>query len=124
MSSEKKLPLTALIVGAGAVQNAWVPVLRALQPHFDFPLTVDGANCFLARAVYLLRWWSTSPGEMAKDHLRACKASIDEIKRAICNEIRISQAAAELKIRPEFETVIDSMLLAHSQSFMLVTTNW
>ncbi len=124
IAAKKDRPVTALIVGAGAVENAWNPVFRALQPHFDFPLTADGANCFLARVVYLLRWWSSSPGDMAKEQLRLHKDFLGEIKKDICREIRISQAQGERKVRAECEAVIDSMLIAHSNSYMLVTTNW
>jgi hypothetical protein len=35
----------AFVVGAGAVENAWAPVLRALQPNVDFPLTVPLLPC-------------------------------------------------------------------------------
>ena len=51
----------ALVVGAGAVENAWAPVIRVLHPEFDFPLTADGANSVLARLIYLLRWWAGEP---------------------------------------------------------------
>jgi hypothetical protein len=121
---KRKLPVTALVVGAGAVENAWTPVFRALQPYFDFPLTADGANCFLARAVYLLRWYSSSPGELAKQPLTLHKTFFDKVKKAICAEIQASQQRRELKVRAEFEAIIDLLLLAHSNTFMLVTTNW
>ena len=98
MTNEKwKRPVTTLIVGAGAVENAWNPVLRALQSYFDFPLTADGANCFLARAVYLLRWWSSSPGEMAEQQLSLHKTFFDKLKKDICAEIQASQERGELK---------------------------
>ncbi len=117
-------PLTALIVGSGAVQNAWAPVIRVLQPHFDFPLTPDGANSFLARIVYLLRWYATSPGEDSARHLREFKAFLVELRAALCRERKLAQKQGELSVRPEFYSVVDQMLLAQSHSFMLVTTNW
>lgn len=120
----KKSDFTALIVGAGAVQNAWAPVLRALQPYYDFPLTSDGANSVLARIVYLLRWWSQNQSPVAEGQLKVHKELLVEIRRAISQELKAAQGQGELTVRPEFESVIDAMLMAHSTSFMLVTTNW
>jgi hypothetical protein len=110
-------------VGAGAVQNAWAPVLRAIQPDFGFPLTADGGNCVLARMIYLLRWWS-SVGDLGKEQLEAYKASLVELRTAICRELRLAQDRGELTVRPEFEKVVASLLVARSDSFILVTTNW
>lgn len=121
---ENKREVTALIVGAGAVQNAWAPVLRALQPYYDFPLTSDAANCIFARFVYLLRWYASSPMEVAKDHLAALKGQLAEMRSAICEELKTAQKQGELVVRPEFEAIVDSMLVARRMTFMLVTTNW
>jgi hypothetical protein len=120
----KKSDLTALIVGAGAVQNAWAPVLRVLQPYYDFPLTSDGANSVLARIVYLLRWWSQNPSPVAEGQLKEHKDLLFEIRRGISQELKAAQEHDELTVRPEFESIADTMLMAHSTSFMLVTTNW
>lgn len=116
--------MTALIVGAGAVENAWRPVLRALGPLYDFPLTEDGANCLLARVVYLLRWYSYDNSETGKVALAGLKKSLGEIKSAICTEIDKSEKKEELRVRKEFSSIVDEMLVKHSTTFMLVTTNW
>jgi hypothetical protein len=50
---------------------------------------------------------------MAKEQLRLHKALLAQIKKDVCKEIRISQEQAELKVREEFEAVIDSVLLRH-----------
>ena len=58
----------ALIVGAGAVQNAWQPILRALRPILIEELTAivkedptpDMANAYLAKLVNLMRWGHTN----------------------------------------------------------------
>jgi hypothetical protein len=71
--------MTALIVGAGAVQNAWAPILSALQPEIDFPLTPDGANCILARVVYMLRWCASLPDAVGKGKLEEYKNSLTHL---------------------------------------------
>ena len=114
----------AFIVGAGAVQNAWAPVLRAIQPNVDFPLTPDGANCFLARVVYMMRFCASAPEDMAKSELAAHKESLIQLRTAICRELRLAQEQGELVVRPEFETIVNAMILRYSHSLMVVTTNW
>lgn len=79
---------TALIVGVGAVENAWQPVLRAIQPFFDFSLSEDSADSFLARLVYVLRWWSMSPGDFAQEQLEKQLEVLASIRHAISDELR------------------------------------
>ncbi len=116
----------ALIVGAGAVKHSWEPVLRALQPHFDFPLSPDGANCFLARLVYLLRWYSSDTTEVGKEALDAGKQFLNDIRASICRELHVAQANDELMVRAEFSDIIDSFIVRKNRAvtLMLVTTNW
>jgi hypothetical protein len=78
----RKNMITALIVGAGAVENAWRPVLRALQPYYDFPLTEDGANCILARLIYLLRWYACDNSETGTMEVVELKKSRTHSRRA------------------------------------------
>ena len=120
----KQDTVTAVIVGAGAVENCWDPILRAVQRHWDFPLTIDGANCFLARLVYLLRWYASDPSELGPKALKEHRAFLNVIKKDICHELRRSQAQAEMRVRDEFEAVLDTTLFRYSSTFMLVSTNW
>jgi hypothetical protein len=120
----EKDTITALIVGAGAVENAWRPVLRALQPYYDFPLTEDGANCVLARLVYLLRWYASDSSDLGIKELAELKTFLVEIRNAICTEIDKSEKEKELHVRKEFASIVDEMLIRYSTTFMLVTTNW
>ena len=60
----------ALFVGAGAVKNAWSPIIKAVQPdYFKESLSADAATSGLARLVYNLRWFSNNPS----DALDKCK---------------------------------------------------
>ncbi|WP_409415732.1 hypothetical protein [Flavobacterium sp. PS2] len=50
-----------IIVGAGAVENAWNPVINAIKTFTDLTVDADGANGFFARLIYLLRFYSKIP---------------------------------------------------------------
>lgn len=89
---------SALIVGAGAVENAWYPIMRALQPFIPNLLKEDTANCYLARIVYILRYYSTSTVDVKESLLEEAKKSLKEIREAICRELKKSQQTNEIKI--------------------------
>ena len=114
----------ALVVGAGAVENAWAPVLRALQPYHDFQLTADGANSFLARLIFLIRWWASSDSPLFRAELAKHKKFLATIRQAICTELKLAETANEIRVRSDFEEIVKAMLIEHSREFMLVTTNW
>lgn len=114
----------ALVVGAGAVLNAWAPVLRALQPYFDFKLTADGANSVLARIVYLLRWWSKNTAPFAAEQFQVHKDLLRDIRESICRELMAAEESAEICTRPEFNSIVDYFLLQYCRRFTLITTNW
>jgi hypothetical protein len=111
----------ALIVGAGAVENSWAPVLRALQHYYEFPLTADGANSVLARIVYLLRWYASTNNEV---ELAATKQFLVEVRSRICEELRIAEATNEITIRQAFYRIIDRFVTVRTNKLMFVTTNW
>ncbi|MCC8363619.1 hypothetical protein LK996_11120 [Lysobacter sp. A6] len=113
--------MVALIVGAGAVQNAWAPVLRAVQPYYDFPLNGDGVNSFLARLVYLLRWFA-SIGDT--NELTKHKTFLAEVRQRICDELRDAEERGELSVRSSFESVVERFVVDRSNTFLLINTNW
>jgi hypothetical protein len=120
------LQKTAFIVGAGAVENAWQPVIRAIQPYFNFSLSEDSANCVLARLVYVLRFWALSPGDFAKKQLEKQLQTFANIRVALTDEIRAAEESGELRVRPQFAEVSDKFLITPttSFSFILINTNW
>lgn len=121
-------PKSALIVGAGAVQHAWSPVIRALQTEFDFPIDGDSANSFFARLVYLLRWWYSTPdNELTRTNQKLHLDYLNLLKSRITQELLDAQSAGELAVRPQLYSVIDHFLIPDrnkNASFMLVNTNW
>jgi hypothetical protein len=120
------LQKTAFIVGAGAVENAWQPVIRAIQPYFSVSLSEDSANCFLARLVYVLRFWALSPGDVAKKQLEQQLQTFANIRVALSEELRAAEESGELRVRPQFAEVVDKLLITSttSFSFILINTNW
>lgn len=116
--------LTAFIVGAGAVENAWDPVIKALQRWHDFPLSADGANAFLARLVYLLRWWSASDWEGAAAELKQVKQFLTQVRGSLGKAIRQAEEREQIHVRPEFTDIVHKMVVSHGSRFLLITTNW
>ena len=54
---------------------------------------------------------------MLKDHLA-------NIRKAICTELSAAQSSGEIKIRKEFDHVIEKLLLPDCNEFLMVSTNW
>jgi hypothetical protein len=115
---------TALIVGAGAVENSWAPVIRVLERFHPAPLTNDGANTFMALLIYLLRWWSSNDTDLGKQQLIAHKSFLAEMRESISSELSVAQKRNEIRVRSEFPNIVERMLVEHSTEFMFVTTNW
>ena len=120
----KEKELCALIVGAGAVQNAWRPVLRALQPYFPMPLTSDGANTHLARMIYLLRWWGCVDTDLGRKMLSETLAHFNEVKASIASEIIFSQKSGEIVKRDSLTAIVDKFIVPTAGRFILLSTNW
>jgi hypothetical protein len=116
---------TALIVGAGAVENAWKPVIRAIQKFTPVPLTADGTNSFLASLIYHLRvHWTPEQRKRLSDRKMGdhYRQHLSEIRHAISKELQQSQENGELRVRKELWLVLrDRMEIG---PFGLVTTNW
>src|SRR5688500_2920950 len=110
------LQKTAFLVGAGAVENAWQPVIRAIQPYSNFSLSEDSANCVLARLVYVLRFWALSPGDFAKKQLEKQLQTFANIRVALIDELRAAEESGELRVRPQFAEVSDKFLITPTTS--------
>lgn len=116
--------ITSFIVGAGAVEGAWKPILKALQPYHDFPLTPDGANAFLARLIYLLRWWSANQTGIGAKELIKTKKLLIEVRSKISKCLKHAEKNGQLSVRPQFEDIVRNHVLRDSSGIMLITTNW
>lgn len=113
-----------LITGAGAVVNAWNPVIRALQSYYDFPLTSDSANSILARLIYLVRWYSSLKTEDGATQYKTHLELLNEIKTSISRELKKAQDSGEITVRASLIACTKLFLLSHSKKFAYITTNW
>ncbi|HZV70658.1 MAG TPA: hypothetical protein VFG10_13985 [Saprospiraceae bacterium] len=115
-----------LIVGSGAVQNSWEPVIRATNQTFGIQTDADGVNFLMASHVCLLKFYAevTSKG----GHLNVYeiqKSNVCLIKRNICNELKKAQDSGELKARPQLDEILKRFVTPYpSDKAKVITTNW
>ncbi len=116
----------ALIVGAGAVENAWQPVVKALNSHynFDFQLDSDGANSIMARLVYLLRFYSTGTFPDAEKGKNALLVEVNEIKSKISLHLRLAQQNKTIRARKELKEILYRFVFSEINRSVLISTNW
>lgn len=115
----------AILFGAGAVKNGWLPIIRAIQPsYFKKQISIDAANSYLARLIYLLRW-SYAPKDDTGDYgLEDYQKILKNTKEQICTEIAMSSKQGEIKVQDEFYSIINEIILSNFRHIMMVSTNW
>ncbi|OOQ61911.1 SIR2 family protein [Mucilaginibacter pedocola] len=114
----------AFIVGAGAVENAWLPIIKALQPFYKQELNGDAAYCFLARLVYLVRFSATNTYDGAKERAIEAVAYFNKLKQAMARELKIAQRSGLLRTRKEFKDILYKFIFSEHHQAILITTNW
>lgn len=114
-----------IVVGAGAVENAWIPILNAIKTVFKQDVDVDAANCIFARLIYLLRFYSKIPQTGAEKYLNISRENMKILKNTICHEIKITQSKGILKPRNEFRKILKKFAFNGSLNRVcLISTNW
>lgn len=117
-----------VLVGAGAVANAWTPVLNALGDRIP-DRCPKAANVYFATLVHRLRWLKAMSAklEIAEKHRNTYVAAFAEalqeyreVTRAIATAI---QGWDGNKLRPEARTIRERLLYGEPR-FAVVTTNW
>ena len=111
-----------LIVGAGAVENAWEPIIKVLQPDHQFEFDIDAANSFLALMVYQLRIFARDP--KGKQFLQYALRDFNEIKRRLANELIVFEQNKMIVARKEFGILLDKFIFHPNIQFALISTNW
>lgn len=115
----------AIIFGAGAVENAWQPVLDAFRLLWRCEIDVDSANCLFARQIYLLRAYSKFQDTKSSENLKIEKEQVQFLKEIICNQIKIAQKNGSIRPREEFAKILEKFVFRDmSNMFGLVSTNW
>lgn len=113
----------AILVGAGAVENAWEPVLNCFRPINGHETDADTANFLFAKSICAMRLYSKSlkGAKQLKDE----KKLVDSMKDAICDSIKLAQKSGMLKPRKEFRALLDKFVLSNPKNlFGFVSTNW
>ena len=109
--NDKDRSSIAVFVGAGAVENSWDPVYRALQKGNRAEISASNANLVLARMVHRLRWVTSNPLALdsadRKTIEEELQAKLSKMKSHICEELRNAEESGKLRLRPEFYSVYD-----------------
>jgi hypothetical protein len=113
-----------LLVGAGAVENAWQPVINAIKETTNRNIDASNANCFFAQLIYLARFYSTIDHPDAKYHLQVMLDNIAILKEQICHNLKEAQRKSEIKARPELELIISKFITSKNNKAIIVSTNW
>lgn len=115
-----------LIVGAGAVENAWLPIYKSFQNVFESSIDgADSANFQFTRLVYLLRFYSASKfADSTKDALESAKRKVTELKHEIVKQLNLAQQNQELKVRSHFEALLINFIFKDENEFAVISTNW
>ncbi len=116
---------TALIVGAGAVENSWTPVCRALNRHSEVPIDLDNANLFLTRTVYRMRYFSRRSDPPDSPYAdQDFRATFRAIKQSIAEELLAAEESGELRLKNAMPFILDRLISPKTDGFMFITTNW
>lgn len=113
----------AMLVGAGAVENAWEPILTMFRPINGHETDSDTANFLFAKSICAMRLYSKSPKGIIQ--LKEEQALVKNMKELICDLLKRDQQKGLLKPRKEFVAVLNKFVLENpSNLFGIVSTNW
>jgi hypothetical protein len=115
---------TVLIVGAGALENAWNPIIKSFKNVCNWDLDIDGANFSFARLVYLMRFYSKVEHTESESNLVELKKNIKHLKEEIAKELKIAQQRGEIHERKAFQIILKKFIFTNSNRFCLISTNW
>ncbi len=113
----------AIIVGAGAVENAWEPILAMFRPINGTETDADTANFLFAKSICALRLYSKLPTGVKQ--IKEEQETVNLMKQIICDSLQLAEKAGELKPRKEFRTLLDKFVLCRPNNLVgFVSTNW
>jgi hypothetical protein len=113
-----------LIVGTGAVENSWQPIIRVLQPGYNFEFDSDSANSFLALMVYQLRFCAIQNDESSRQYLKKMVFDFNQIKSRISQGLIASERGQQITPRKEYFSILDKFIFHKHVKFALISTNW
>lgn len=118
---------TALLTGAGSIENGWTPVLRALNLNKE---KRDLASFVFSTQIYQLRFFARQLAQKGlndpqKQECRKVleKASDDlfNLKAKIAKELHQAQ---DIHLRPYFSEIYDKHISEKTDLIVPLTTNW
>jgi len=113
-----------LITGAGAIENAWQPIIRILEPDYKFDFDIDSCNCFLASLVYGLRAVALDESPTSKQHLELMLRDYHLIKSELCRSLIFAEKQKEIFVREQFYQILDKFIFKKHIKAVQITTNW
>jgi hypothetical protein len=124
MAANSSIEKIAFIVGAGAVENAWQPILKLFEDALGHKIDADGANCRFARLVYLMRFYATGTSPDAKKYLKGLSEEVLNMKAEIANALIFAEQNGQIKARKELKDILYKFIFAPMHKSVLITTNW
>lgn len=113
----------AILFGAGAVENAWEPLLNCFRPINGNETDADTANFLFAKSICAMRLYSKLP-EGAKQ-LKEEQETVSLMKEVICDSLKLAQKTGMLKPRKEFEAILNKFVFGNPNNlFGFISTNW
>lgn len=118
-----------LLLGAGAVEDSWNPVLKALEGRVPSP-TKDAPNVYFATLVYRLRWlhgMSVAQGisvDARRSYSSALGEALNEYQSVTTGIAQCIQDWDGNKLRPEAALLSQRLLRPRSERFHIASTNW
>jgi len=120
---------TTLIIGSGALENAWSPVYRAIKKVTSLDLNnPDLANLVMARLIFNVRFFNDAVAKCSEKVRVQAEISLNEsreylrnFRNCLADELRKSSADREVFLRKDQIKIVKSHLKGE---FSIVTTNW
>jgi hypothetical protein len=113
-----------LVVGAGAVENAWKPVIKAIRDVANRDVNINNANCFFAQLIYLARFYSNINHFEAAKNLVVTLDNIKILKNQICSNLKLAQENGEIRSRSELKKILSKFITSKGNKATLISTNW
>lgn len=124
MAAESSIEKIAFIVGAGAVENAWQPILKLFEDDLGYKIDADGANCRFARLVYLMRFYATGTFPDAPKLLKGLSEEVLNMKTEIADALISAEKNGQIRARKELKEILYKFIFSPIHKSVLISTNW
>jgi len=115
----------AFVFGAGAVENAWEPIIKFLEKTFPHITDADSANCFFSRFIYLMRFHATGTSPDSNNALKEMNEDFTEMKKEICLYLKNAEENKIIKPREELGEILHKFIFSNpSNGCVFISTNW